>query len=71
MKKAFVFYALFQDPKDESYFIARVLDNTTNPDSWRIDNHDKTYFLALKETYVRDCTPEETTMHINRPNPNR
>ena len=68
MKKAFIFYGWFQDPKDNSQFVARILDNTTNQNSWRIDNHDKTYFFALKETFIRECTPDETYQHVNRQN---
>lgn len=66
MKKAFTFYAWFQGPKDKEPFMARVLDNTTN--SWRIDNHDKTYILALEETFIREATEEEIYKHINRQN---
>ncbi len=66
MKKAFTFYAWFKGPNDAEPFIARVLDNTTNPNSWRIDNHDKSYFLELKETFIRETTEDETYKHINR-----
>jgi hypothetical protein len=68
MKKAFVFYGWFQGPNDNEPFIARILDNTTNPNSWRIDNHDKTYFFALKETFLRECTSDEIYQHVNRQN---
>ena len=64
MKKAFVFYGWFKGQNDKEPFIARILDNTTNPNSWRIDNHDKSYFFALKETFLRECTSEEKFKHI-------
>jgi hypothetical protein len=65
MKQAFVFYAWFKGNAPEP-FIARVLDNTSNPNSWRIDNHDKTYMFALKNTYIKEATHEEITAHVNR-----
>lgn len=66
MKKAFTFYAWFQGPNDKELFMARVLDNTTIPTSWRIDDHDKTYIRALSNTYIREATQDEITKHINR-----
>jgi hypothetical protein len=66
MKQAFVFYAWFQGSSDFEPFIARVLDNTSNPNSWRIDNHDKTYMFALKEAYIKEATHDEINIHVNR-----
>ena len=66
MRKAFTFFAWFKGQNDAEPFIARVLDNTTNPNSWRIDNHDKTYIFALKEAFIREATKEEIYKHINR-----
>ena len=66
MKTAFIFYAWFQGPNDKEPFIARVLDNKSNPNSWRIDDHDKTYVFALPSTYIKEATKDEINKHINR-----
>jgi hypothetical protein len=66
MKKAFTFYAWFKGPYDEEPFMSRVLDNTTSLKSWRIDNNDRTYRRALRETFIREATADEIDKHINR-----
>jgi len=58
------YYGLFKETNGNEFF-ARVIDSTGA--SWRIDDHDKSYFFAIPESFVRLATDDEIQEHINRP----
>lgn len=58
------FYGWFKNHPNDKGFMARCID--TSGASWRIDEHDETFFLALPASLVRLATQEEITKHINR-----
>lgn len=60
------FYGVFKNDHKSEEFIARVKD--TSGKTWRIDDHDKSYFFALPETFIRHASVDEIELHKNRKN---
>ena len=60
------FYGVFQNDQNEKVFIARVID--TSGKTWRIDDHDESFFFALPKTFIRQASGEEIESHKNRKN---